>query len=392
MKKIFATLLSISFVAVAFAGCAQNEANVTEVATPTATAVVAEVGEVEFDARHARQFLTWFYEEGAWRTLQNANPLTGHPGGFVTDASGRPTQEDIELILNTASLAVTSGGRTDWYMVLVTDTEAQHEIIGSIEGQPRATSEGTVTVLIFSERLIRSDLRSDEVVGFQPDRGYYNVGILTGYLNMASVAMGYGTRMFMTPNIPGNGFNAGARWWQADHFLHGRYYVLGTTGDSFTAENMKFVNAVVIGTPDRSVETYATTNLFPQNWSVWDPAYATAPIIPPVEQADQVATGPAAPALELTDGVFTGTANGFFASPMTVQVTVGAGRIIDISVLEHNETELYFVVATEGLGDVVGVIPQILQLQNIVGVDTQTGATGTSEAIIQAVADALGLD
>jgi uncharacterized protein with FMN-binding domain len=378
-NKILVTFLAIVMSMGLLSGCV---AQVLQAETPN---------RVEFTEEHARQFLTWFYEEGTWRTLENANALTGHPGGFVTDASGRPSTDDIELILNTASLAVTSGGRTDWYMVLVTDTEAQHEIIGAIEGQPRATSEGTVTVLVFSERLIRNDLRTDEVVGFAPDRGYYNAGILTGYLNMASVAMGYGTRMFMTPNIPGNGFRAGERWLEAEHFLDGRYYVLGTTGDSFSTENMKFINAVVIGTPDKSVETYVTQRMFPQNWSVWDPAYATGDIIP---TGDLQAPAPAvtvdvAPIGTLTDGVFTGSAPGFFASLLSVEVTVANGAITSIEVTDHQETILYYLMASQGVGDVVGVIPQIIASQNIDNIDIVAGATGTSTAIIRAVADAL---
>jgi len=349
----------------------------------------------EFDGR---AFLNWFYEDAQWRTLENASPITGHPGGFVTDTSGRPSDEDIELILNTASLAVTSGGRTDWYMVVVNDTDAQNEIIGDIEGLPRATSDGTVTVLIFSERLIREDLRTDEVVGFAPDRGYYNVGILTGYLNMAAVSLGYGTRMFMTPNIPGNGFREGERWLEAEHFLDGRSYIIGSTGETFSTENMKFVNAVVIGTPAEVEEnadgfTHATERLFPRNWSIWNPADATGPIIPEVDEYDDEpnAAQPGQAEGDFADGVFTGSAYGFFNVPLVVEVTVEDGEIVSIEVLEHGETEDYFVRASEGFGEVVGMIPQILEAQHL-DLDAVSGATATSEAILEAVADALGLN
>jgi|GEM_PF-1814229 len=353
-------------------------------------------GSDEFDG-HA--FLNWFYEDAQWRTLENASPITGHPGGFVTDATGRPSDADIELILNTASLAVTSGGRTDWYMVVVKDTDAQNQIIGDIEGLPRATSDGTVTVLIFSERLIREDLRTDEVVGFAPDRGYYNVGILTGYLNMAAIALGYGTRMFMTPNIPGNGFRDGERWLEAEHFLDGRTYIVGSTGDVFSTENMKFVNAVVIGTPAEIEAAYidefshATERLFPQNWSIWDPANATGPIIPEVDD-DGEETNAAQPGQaegNFTDGVFTGSALGFFNTPLVVEVTVEGGAIVSIEVTEHGETEDYFVRASEGFGGVVGIIPQIIEAQHL-DLDAVAGATATSDAIVEAVADALGLN
>ena len=336
---------------------------------------------------NARQFPAWFYEEGVWRTLEIASALTGHPSGFITDISGRPSMEDISLILNTASLAGTSGGRTDWYMVLVTDTQAQHEIIGIREGVPIATSEGTVTVLIFSERLIRTDLRTDNVIGFAPDRGYYNVGIVTGYLNMAAVAMGYGTRMFMTPGIPGNGFRNGERWLEAEHFLEGRYYIMGATGDRFSTENMKLVNAIVIGTPNRAVETFVTQRLYPQNWSHWEPGQTTAAVAgAPRAAAQQIEI---TPVTNLSDGVFTGSAYGFFHTPLVVQVTVAGGRITAIEVTEHRETELYFVMATQGTGGAPGVIPQMLAAQDVYGIDVVAGATGTSEAVVRAVADAL---
>ena len=359
------------------------------------TESVTEIGK-EQAAFDGRKFLNWFYQYGQWRTLENESPVTGHPGGFVTDASGRPSDEDIELILNTASLAVTSGGRTDWYMVVVKDTDAQNEIIGKIEDVPRATSDGTITVLIFSERLIQEDLRTDEVVGFAPDRGYYNVGILTGYLNMAAVSLGHGTRMFMTPNIPGNGFREGNRWLEAEHFLDGRTYVVGSTGYEFSTENMKFVNAVVIGTPapiEDNVDgfTHATTNLFPRNWSIWDPADATGPIIPEIDDVEDEVVAPIPSERNFTDGVFIGTAYGFFNIPLVLEVTVENYSIVSIEVLEHGETEEYFIIASEGFGETDGIIPQIIEAQHM-ELDAVSGATATSEAILEAVADALGLE
>ena len=397
-KFCAAAFLSAAFLGAL--GACGNEGNeaapepAEEAAEETQPEAAAPVETAEFSGR---DFLNWFYEYGQWRTLENASPITGHPGGFVTDASGRPSAEDLELILNTASLAVTSGGRSDWYMVVVEDTDAQNEIIGKIEGQARATSDGTVTVLMFSERLIREDLRTDEVVGFAPDRGYYNVGIVTGYLNMAAVALGYGTRMFMTPAIPGNGFHGGERWLEAEHFLDGRYYVMGSTGETFSAENMKFVNAVVIGSPaevdpdldiDVDVVSHATTRQFPHNWSIWDPANATGPIIPVVED-DEVEETAAQVELVLEDGVFTGSAYGFFSQPLVVEVEVDGGVIVSIEVLEHGETEEYFIRASEGFGNILGMIPQILESQSL-ELDAVSGATATSDAILEAVADALG--
>ena len=222
----------------------------------------------EFDAA---QFPTWFEEEGVWRTVTNDTSMKegGTPGGFVTDASGAPTKEDLEEILHMASLAVTSGGKSDWYLVAVTDPAEQAAIIGTNYGV--ATSEGTVTVLVFGERLIRNELRTDETNSYQPDRGYYDAGIVTGYLNVAAIAKGYATHMFMSPALEGvNGFNNGERGLNCDKYLAGTEYYMASKHESYSTENMKFVNAVVIGTLDESVETGLTNKEFPDNWIIWE--------------------------------------------------------------------------------------------------------------------------
>ncbi len=227
----------------------------------------AAVAEETFDAS---QFTTWFEEEGVWRTVNNDTSAQegGTKGGFITDASGAPTKEDLEAILHTASLAVTSGGKADWYMVAVTDPEEQKAIIGDKYGI--ATSEGTVTVLVFGERLIRDELRTDDTNTYQPDRGYYDAGIVTGYLNMAAISKGYATHMFMSPALEGtNGFNNGERGLDCDKYLEGTTYYNAAAHESYSTENMKFINAVVIGTLDETVDTGLTNKEFPDNWSIW---------------------------------------------------------------------------------------------------------------------------
>lgn len=218
----------------------------------------------------ATQFPKWFEEEGIWRTVNNDKTATGGAkGGFITDKSGAPSEEDLKEILHMASLAVTSNGKSDWYMIAITDPAEQTAIIGNKYGT--ATSEGTVTVLVFSERCIREELRTDDVVGFQPDRGYYDAGVVTGYLNVAAIAKGYATHMFMSPALEGvNGFNNGERGLNCDKYIAGTEYYCGSLHESFSNENMKFVNAVVIGTLDESVETGLTEKEFPDNWMIWE--------------------------------------------------------------------------------------------------------------------------
>lgn len=84
------------------------------------------------------------------------------------------------------------------------------------------------------------------------------------------------------------------------------------------------------------------------------------------------------------DGVYTGTADGY-RGKIAVQVTVSGGNISDITVLSAADDGPYFSRASSG------VIPAILSSQSI-NVSTVSGATFSSNSILEAVADALGLD
>lgn len=85
--------------------------------------------------------------------------------------------------------------------------------------------------------------------------------------------------------------------------------------------------------------------------------------------------------LVFKDGVFEGSAQGFNA-PVKVQVTIEGGRLSKIDVLEHAETR--------GLGDRAFdvMIPEMIEAQTV-EVDLVSGATISSEALIDAVRDAL---
>ncbi|NMB01245.1 MAG: FMN-binding protein [Firmicutes bacterium] len=85
--------------------------------------------------------------------------------------------------------------------------------------------------------------------------------------------------------------------------------------------------------------------------------------------------------LVFKDGVFTGTAQGFNA-PVKVQVTIEGGKLSKIDVVEHAETP--------GLGDRAFnvMIPKMIDAQSV-EVDTVSGATISSEALIDAIRDAL---
>ena len=93
---------------------------------------------------------------------------------------------------------------------------------------------------------------------------------------------------------------------------------------------------------------------------------------------------PATAAGAYADGVYTGSGTGLRGTTQ-VQVTVENGAITDITVLSYADDRQYFSRAQSG------VIANILKTQGI-DVSTVSGATFSSNSILEAVADALDLD
>lgn len=81
------------------------------------------------------------------------------------------------------------------------------------------------------------------------------------------------------------------------------------------------------------------------------------------------------------DGKWTGTAFGY-NDDITVSVTIEAGSITDISVLETSDDDEYFGMANK-------VVPASIISDQSTDIDTVSGATFSSEGIINAVEDAL---
>lgn len=81
------------------------------------------------------------------------------------------------------------------------------------------------------------------------------------------------------------------------------------------------------------------------------------------------------------DGTYTGEAQGY-NGPLTVEVVVTDGKISNVEVTDHEETE--------GLSDpAIEEIPAAIVDNNSTDVDAYSGATATSEAIMEAVENAL---
>lgn len=84
---------------------------------------------------------------------------------------------------------------------------------------------------------------------------------------------------------------------------------------------------------------------------------------------------------DLRDGVYTASAEGF-VDLITVEMTVKNGNISDFRVIEHNETNQLAKTA------IIDLSYEIAQ-RRTVNVDVVSGATETSEGIIEAASDCI---
>ena len=122
-----------------------------------------------------------------------------------------------------------------------------------------------------------------------------------------------------------------------------------------------------------------------------DPAQPQAPAMdaqtPAAQETQPAVTAPESQSSvtrTYTDGVYTGTGSGYRGATQ-VQVTVAGGRITDVTVLSSEDDRQYFSRAQSSL------IAAILNAQGV-DVSTVSGATFSSNGILEAVADALDID
>ena len=98
------------------------------------------------------------------------------------------------------------------------------------------------------------------------------------------------------------------------------------------------------------------------------------------EKKDKIVSDSARLATDLKDGQYEASSEGY-GGLLTVRITVKNGKLTDIKILSHNETEEYFKKAS-------AIIKEILRTEKV-DVDSVTGATISSNAIKDAVLKAL---
>lgn len=209
----------------------------------------------------ATKFPAWVESDGLWRTVVKTS--------FKDGAQFAPTDADLKTIMRLVSLTPTSTGKTDYLLVVLKDVAQQLDVVGKGNA-----NSGTVTVLVFGDRLIATD-KSLGKHAQQLDRGYYNVGIASGYLNLGAVSLGYGTHFFMTSSYANAAYS---KLTIEEAYLKdkGYKYTFGydpnkqgdAKGQAEAFGNLKFVCAIVIGTLDEKAQSKVTDHGYPENWVI----------------------------------------------------------------------------------------------------------------------------
>lgn len=131
---------------------------------------------------------------------------------------------------------------------------------------------------------------------------------------------------------------------------------------------------VVESEPEQTEQTKLPTLLPKNEDTAQTPQQTQTPAPTPIQTPSDVSI--------YKDGVYEGTATGYRPG-LVVEVVIENGQIASVTVTDHNEKNERF------WGVPVELIPQLIVESQSTDVDTVSGATMTSEGIINAVNDAL---
>lgn len=362
MKK----LITLAAAAAMLAGC-------TSAAPAPAAEEVSAVDK-------GRQELQAFLESEDWMTVAN--------GHWNNDPSVQISDEDLNLAFEVMAKAQNAVQWTPWYFIAVKDAEEQQKILGDYWAAPAdEAGEGTVTVLVLADQILtKEDGHVSDYEGYYMPTtfAYYDAGMASGLFQYAVEKLGYKTHYFGTvtgeyaPTDVAGKYQSMSRYVSSEDT---RVWGFTSTVDGdiettkkFPVEgNAVFVCAIVVGVPAEGEEmaAWGTNHGRPANYKIWDgTVYHEAEAKP----ADDFT-------IELGENEYLGEANGL-DDVIRVVVTVVDGKMTDVKVVYHNETE--------GIGtQAIEELPAKILEAGSTDVDTVSGATVTSDAVKKAVEAAL---
>ena len=340
------------------------------------------------------EFTDWFIDSHMWMTVNNAH--------WSSDPADQPTDEEILKMLKAATLPQTAGGQTNTFFVVIKDVEDQHKIIGDkycpVE---ESSTPGTVTILVMQDNVLRKEegrLNPPLVwVGEKTrNQAFFDAGTATSMLMTAAHSMGYYAHLWgsnVGENAPWD--LGGGQYQSMSLYLKDEYRGMNGMTVEYGKEdlvkpentipvrgNYVLVCAVVIGKPlaeeAADVTSFATCHGRPERWAFFDGEYNETPLANTSYAAD-VAEDKLN--IELAENEFLGSGQGI-GSTLQVKITVENGKMVDAVVVQHNETPVTSDVAINELPK------QIVEAQSL-DVDNISGATVTSKAVKNAIADAM---
>lgn len=164
----------------------------------------------------------------------------------------------------------------------------------------------------------------------------------------------------------------GLHLWEIGGIMGPQAFITGAVSEIETSVNTLYGSAMVLATENQGSDTTNTSS------STDNEAAVSSAVTAEVTQTANLFMG----SVNLKDGTYTGVADGY-GPDLTVSVTVAGNVITDVQVVSHNE------VGEKHYGKAMETVPTEIVAQQTPIVDTVSGATYTSNGIMQAVINAL---
>ena len=338
-------------------------------------------------------FEDWFISSKTWMTVDN--------GHWSDDPADQMTDEELLKVMQAATLLESAGGGTSVYLVAVKDVEAQRSIIGEkycpVED---SSTPGTVTILVLADSILSNEegRLNEKAPDTTVNNKNYNfafldAGTVVGTMLATAATMGYYGHVWGS-NVGENApFDLGGGKWQSmsqfvesDAMGHNGYWdTYGTPDDELNSDyatpirgNYVLTCAVVLGKPladEVDSVSFATNHARPARYTIWDGTYNEEPL-PNTAYAEDFKKDAVA-----GENEYIGTGTGV-GGALKVKVTLDNDKISAVEVISHQETDG---IGTKAIED----LPAAIVSANSTEVDNVASATITSEAIKEAVEDAI---
>ncbi len=303
MKKLTALLCSAMCVATLGACSASETAATTETAEETVAAEVTETAETtEETTVEAASAIDGFSE---W-ALSGGN-AGAYSGQFLSGEENRPTDEELETILQTANTYFQCHSLTGAHFLVIKDTAEQQSIVPFFGND----NSGTVTILVLADGVKSQEYHDAEYHpgstaenGGYPEYwnmyyGIYESGWASAYLNLAAIEAGYRTRAYAALNIENamtgevDPYGTGGNFeyittenWDIEKYMQSAdgsesfdHYVAALDDTIPLDGNVTLLCAIVIGKVDE-VDTVTSTTMeasykagMRENYDFWDKDY-----------------------------------------------------------------------------------------------------------------------